>query len=174
MSIEYLLEQLAQNERVLLSTRQHWIFLVRTVVVAALVFIGILVLVLLLDFSWAKDTSWVPYLYLFLLLPGVLIVWRTLQWLQKVYVITNRRVARVKGVLNKNVKDSGLEKVNDIVLSQSVFGRLLNYGSIKILTAAEMGLNWMPMLADPVHFKTTMLDAKEALEREFTHPSAQT
>ncbi len=172
MSLEYFEQQLAQNEKILYSTRQHWAFLVRHIIVAALVFAGILALVMLLDFSWAKDTSWVSWLYLFLLLPGVLIAWRALQWRQKVYVITNRRVARAKGVLSKNVKDSSLEKVNDIVLNQPLFGRLLGYGTLKILTAAETGLNWMPMIGDPVRFKTTMLDAKEALEREFMQPNS--
>ena len=35
-------------------------------------------------------------------------------WLNERYVITNRRVMEVRGIINKHVSDSALEKVNDV------------------------------------------------------------
>ena len=90
--------------------------------------------------------------------------WRNQEWL-----ITTRRVIRAEGVLNKNMSDSSLEKINDARLSQSMFGRIFGYGTLDILTAAEeIGGSTVadfPMIADPVDFKRAMLDQKEMLER---------
>jgi hypothetical protein len=53
--------------------------------------------------------------------------------------------------------------VNDVQLSQSVLGRLLNYGDVEILTASELGTNLFQRIADPIKFKTAMLNEKEKL-----------
>ena len=69
--------------------------------------------------------------------------------------------------------DSSLEKVNDVKMSQSMFGRLFDYGDVEILTASEMGINLFQRIGDPVKFKTAMLNAKEKLGYEGTSPQAQ-
>lgn len=170
MSIEYLQKQLGTNERILRSVRQHWVFLVKRALWEIVAFVAIAVVVFFLA-RWTPEQGWLAWGYLLLLIPGAVFGWRLLQWRVKIYVVTNRRVARVAGLLNKNVKDSSLEKVNDVVLNQSLFGRMLGYGNIEILTASEMGLNKMRMLSGPVEFKTAMVNAKEELEREFGHSS---
>ena len=170
MSIEYLQKQLGTNERILLSVRQHWAYLIRRAVWVIVAFVAILLVVFFLA-RWTPEQAWLRWGYLLLLIPAAAFGWRFLQWRVKIFVVTNRRVARVAGLLNKNVKDSSLEKVNDVVLNQSLFGRALGYGTIKILTASELGLNRMMMLAGPVEFKTAMVNAKEELEREFGHSS---
>ena len=170
MSIEYLQKQLGTNERILLTVRQHWAFLVRRAIWVIVVFVGIFLVVFFLA-RWTPEQAWLKWGYVLLLIPAAIFGWFFLQWRAKVFVVTNRRVARVAGVLNKNVKDSSLEKVNDVVLNQSLFGRALGYGTIKILTASELGLNRMMMLSGPVEFKTAMVNAKEELEREFGHSS---
>ena len=67
-------------------------------------------------------------------------------------------------MFNKDVTDSSLEKVNDVKLEQSVWGRLLNYGDVEILTGSELGVNKLNTIADPVRFKTAMLNAKNKLD----------
>ena len=71
---------------------------------------------------------------------------------------------QISGIINKNVIDSSLEKVNDVKMEQSIFGRLFDYGDIQILTASELGVNLFRRIDDPIHFKTAMLNAKAALE----------
>ncbi len=66
-------------------------------------------------------------------------VWTALRYINQEYVLTNRRVIQVEGVLNRNATDSSLEKINDAVLSQSVFGRMFDFGDLTVLTAAESG-----------------------------------
>lgn len=71
---------------------------------------------------------------------------------------------QITGVINKNIIDSSLEKVNDVKMAQSVFGRIFDYGDIEILTASELGVNLFRQIDNPILFKTAMLNAKAALE----------
>jgi hypothetical protein len=57
-----------------------------------------------------------------------------------------------------------LEKVNDLKMAQSAFGRIFDYGDVEILTASELGVNLFKQIEGPIRFKTTLLNAKEALE----------
>jgi hypothetical protein len=75
-------------------------------------------------------------------------------------------VLKVEGVLKKRSADSSLEKINDAVLEQSVLGRMLGYGDLSILTAAEEAVDRYHMLAAAPLFKRTMLDEKNKLEDE--------
>ena len=87
-------------------------------------------------------------------------------WYAQDYVITNRRVMKVEGILKKRSADSSLEKINDAVLEQSVFGRMLGYGDLDILTANEQSVDRYRMLSQAQTFKRTMLDEKHRLEQE--------
>ena len=91
-------------------------------------------------------------------------VWTGLRYINQEYVLTNRRVIQVEGVLNRNSTDSSLEKINDAVLTQSVFGRMFDYGDLTVLTASEAGIDKMHMLRKPIAFKKAMLDAKHEFE----------
>ena len=91
-------------------------------------------------------------------------VWVALRYLNQEYVLTNRRVIQVEGVLNRNSTDSSLEKINDAVLSQSIFGRMFDFGDLTVLTASESGIDKMRMIRSPIAFKKAMLDAKHEFE----------
>src|SRR3970040_80145 len=71
----------------------------------------------------------------------VLLRWILLEivliWWNRQYVITSRRVIQVSGTFNKRVTDSSLEKVNDVKMVQSFFGRLFDFGDLELLTASE-------------------------------------
>ncbi len=84
-------------------------------------------------------------------------------WLNERYIITNRRVMEVQGIVNKHVTDSALEKVNDVELNQSVVGRVLGYGTVRIITGSDIGVNDFHRINDPIRFKREMLNAKERL-----------
>lgn len=85
------------------------------------------------------------------------------EWLNERYIITNRRVMEVKGIINKHVRDSALEKVNDVDLKQSAVGRVLGYGTVQIITGSDIGVNMFHRISNPVRFKREMLNAKEQL-----------
>jgi uncharacterized membrane protein YdbT with pleckstrin-like domain len=91
-------------------------------------------------------------------------VWTALRYVNQEYVLTNRRVIQVEGVLNRNSTDSSLEKINDAVLTQSVFGRMFDFGDLTVLTASESGIETMRMIRSPIVYKKKMLDAKHDYE----------
>jgi hypothetical protein len=64
--------------------------------------------------------------------------------------------------------DSSLEKINDAVLTQSLFGRIFGFGDLDILTASETGISRLRMLRQADDFKRAMLDAKHELELELS------
>ena len=102
-----------------------------------------------------------------------LVVWA---WRNQEWLVTNRRIIKAQGILNKSMGDSSLEKVNDAILTQSMIGRLVGYGNLDILTAAEepASVSDFPMLADAVQFKIAMLNQKQALEfPDLARPAAQ-
>jgi len=89
-----------------------------------------------------------------------------MNWLNEEYVVTNFRVIQLQGVFSKHVIDSSLDKVNDVKLTQTLFGRIFNYGDIEILTASELGVNNFKTILNPIQFKTAMQNAKENLEHQ--------
>ncbi|MGQ9903032.1 MAG: PH domain-containing protein [Anaerolineae bacterium] len=80
-------------------------------------------------------------------------------------VVGSKRIIQSKGFINKTVLDSSLEKINDVMLTQSVLGRILDFGNIKILTSSTIGINQLDTLASPVQFKIAMVNAKAALRQ---------
>ena len=166
MAKNYLVNLLGDGERIILATRKHWFILASSIffesIVILIVFGGTIV-----ASTFAPDQILLIALIGFglLLIPLASMIHDILTWSNHQYIITNWRVLQVSGIINKNVTDSSLEKVNDVKMSQSIFGRLFNYGDVEILTASELGVNLFKRIEDPVHFKTAMLNAKESLER---------
>ncbi|MES1239239.1 MAG: PH domain-containing protein, partial [Chloroflexota bacterium] len=159
---------LADGERVALRGRQHLLATFIEGRVAWAIFVAALVLVLLtfqLEQSVLRDIfSWLGLILLLVGLGWLAQIY--LNWYAQDYVITNRRVMKVEGVLKKRSADSSLEKINDAVLEQSVFGRMLGYGDLDILTANEQSVDRYRMLSEAQTFKRTMLDQKHNLEQE--------
>jgi uncharacterized membrane protein YdbT with pleckstrin-like domain len=167
VSIEYVQQQLGDVERILYTERHHWVFFVAEMLKWILFAAAVLALVVLLRVWWLPDAGWVWWLLLVFIVPAARIAWGFLSWRMNVYVLTNRRVIESTGVLSKRVADSSLEKLTDIVLRQSVLGRMLHYGDIVVLTASSgAGINNLKQIRQPMEFKTEMANAKEALERE--------
>jgi uncharacterized membrane protein YdbT with pleckstrin-like domain len=156
----YLENVLGQNEKVVFATRQHWLVIWRPIVVrlilAALIVVAAVALV-----PVTVGVSLLGLVLLVVPLGGMVMV--VLDWVNEEYIVTNRRIIQTEGVFNKRVADSSLEKVNDVVMSQSLWGRIWGYGEIEIMTASEIGVNKLHQVANPVRFKTTMLDQKEAM-----------
>ena len=159
---------LAQGERVALRGRQHFLATLIEGRVAWAIFIAAVVL-LVLDAQLAPGLVRDLFSWLALALLLIGLVWLGqiyLNWYMQDYLVTNRRVLKVEGVLKKRSADSSLEKINDAVLEQSVFGRMLGYGDLDILTANEQSVDRYRMLAQAQTFKRTMLEEKHKLEQD--------
>jgi uncharacterized membrane protein YdbT with pleckstrin-like domain len=164
----YLEDLMGKNEQIVLTTRQHWVTIIGALLVngfLVLLLLGIGIAVSVLAAVFLGPLAWVPIAVM-----GVLCLvplWRLisdwLHWWNDTYVVTNRRIIQAQGIINKHVIDSSLEKINDVVLTQSALGRMLGYGDLEILTGSEIGVNLLKRIADPVRFKTEMLNQKEGM-----------
>jgi uncharacterized membrane protein YdbT with pleckstrin-like domain len=164
MADKYIQSLMGENEKMLLITRQHWFVLFRAIVAEILIILILIAASIAVSVAYPPALPLAPIIALLLsLFPVVGMVRDILIWYNRQYIVTNRRVIQISGVINKNVVDSSLEKVNDVKMSQSFFGRIFDYGNVEILTASELGVNQFQRIGDPVHFKTAMLNAKERL-----------
>jgi hypothetical protein len=157
---------LSTGERVSHRARQHWFVLVwgARIPIAAII-AALLLLVLSGNVQDSTFRTLLGILTAVLFIGGlVFLAWATLRYLNTEFVLTNRRVVQVEGVVNKRATDSSLEKINDAVLTQSIFGRIFGFGDLDVLTAAEAGIERFRMIIDPIGFKRAMLDAKHEYE----------
>jgi uncharacterized membrane protein YdbT with pleckstrin-like domain len=161
MAKDYLEEMLGENEQILLRARKHWSVLFGNIVLEIVLIIALVVLSLTLLPLVAFPVM--PLGILLVLVPLIGMTRDFLIWYNRQYIVTNRRVIQTAGVFSKDVVDSSLEKVNDVKLSQSFWGRMFDYGDIEILTASEVGANVFRSIGGPIEFKTAMLNAKEKL-----------
>jgi len=158
----YLESLMGRHEGIVFKTRQHWLVVLPTILINSLLSLLIIVGSVFLASRLGPLASLVLLLLVF---PLGKLTLDLLNWWNEVYVVTNRRVIQLEGIVNKHSIDSSLEKVNDVVLEQSVWGRFLDYGNVQILTASEIGVNLFERVAGPVRFKTEMLNQKEGLSR---------
>ena len=169
MTNSYVQGLLGQNERIVLATRQHWFVLFSNIVLEI-----VLILVLIVGVSAAVTANPLAgFGYILVLVPLIGMLRDILIWRNREYIVTNRRVIQINGVFSKDVVDSSLEKVNDVKMNQSFFGRMFGYGDIEILTASETGDNLFRRIGDPIKFKTAMLNSKEKLGYEGMSPQPQ-
>ena len=161
MAKDYLEEMLGENEQILLRARKHWSVLFGNIVLEIVLIIALVVL----SFALLPLVAFpvVPLGLALVIVPLVGMTRDFLVWYNRQYIVTNRRVIQTAGVFSKDVVDSSLEKVNDVKLSQSFWGRLFDYGDIEILTASEVGANVFRSIGEPIKFKTAMLNAKEKM-----------
>ena len=162
---------MSTGEQIRLRERQHWFILLWAGRYAILAVIGGIVLLLFanaLGITGAiRDLA--GFIFAILLIVGILnFIWVALTFRSNEYVLTNRRVMQVGGVINKHSTDSSLEKINDAALTQSFFGRIFNFGDLDVLTASEAGIERFRMIHDPVQFKKTMLDVKHEYELDMS------
>jgi len=159
--MNYIAQMLGENEQVVLRSRQSWVVLLREALINLLIALVIIALTLAVTSGIQNQLGLL--VLLLLLIPIGRFVWDLIRWWNREYIVTNRRVIQIEGTINKHVIDSSLEKVNDVRLTQSVVGRLLNYGDVEILTASELGTNLFRRIGSPIKFKTAMLNEKEKL-----------
>jgi uncharacterized membrane protein YdbT with pleckstrin-like domain len=158
----YLRKVLGANERVLFVVRTHFLFyLLHNFLWLALM----AVLIVAVGGLWMgnPDKPGIFFAFALLVVPIVPMWWSYQQWNNLKSVVTNRRVLQMRGVLSKQVVDASLDQINDVKTDQSLFGRMLNYGDVEVVTASAILTDEMQRIARPLEFKRALIDAKEAL-----------
>jgi hypothetical protein len=165
----YLNNLLAAGEQPIRREHQHWFVLAADARYAIFAWIAAILLYIVSGSLPEGIRAIVGWVIVVLVVGGLIFFgWQVLRWTNEEYIVTSRRVLQSEGVVNKRVVDSSLEKINDAILTQSIFGRIFGFGDLDILTASESGISRLRMLRQPDDFKRAMLDAKHDLELELS------
>jgi len=182
--VSYVDRLMSQDESRILTTRHHWFLLIG----AGWGYLLLLILGFAMGLYGGVRSDWVrtqlglgsdQYTISLLVLELIFVVFPIVAlvvlFVRRQYdqvIVTNFRVLHVQGILSKRVMDSSLEKVNDILLTQSFLGRVFDYGNVEILTASEVGVNVLKWIHRPVALKRALLEAKQELEGGATFRSS--
>ncbi|MFN2519008.1 MAG: PH domain-containing protein [Jatrophihabitantaceae bacterium] len=111
---------------VLARARHHWIVMFRLPHRALAVALTVLLLAAVFQPS--------PMAWVFALVLSALAFLRWQTWRAEVVLLTRSRIIRVRGVPETTTTESSLrlDRISGAVLEQTVWGKLLNYGSIEI------------------------------------------
>lgn len=165
------------DERVIVSTRIHWINLIVPGVLLIAGFSALLLKIMHSDVSlinlvakqaliqqeWQKWTSLLGYILLVLFLLKQMLVLADL--LLTRYYVTNKRVISISGVFNISMSEMLLDRCETVSLSQNFLERIFNIGDIVVLSAgSSMVLNDVPSVND---FRMKLL---EMSSRTTSHP----
>lgn len=154
----YLQDMLATGETIRYTTRQHSLFIFPEL----LLYVVLAAVIIAVSILLVPAAGPLAFLVLIVLIfPIYRFIEAVLRWYNLRYIVTERRVIEIRGTIRKMVSDSSLDKVNDIILTQSVTGRIMGWGDIKILTASESGVNILKRIANPLAFKRAMLEQRE-------------
>jgi membrane protein YdbS with pleckstrin-like domain len=129
-------DRLARHERMLSQERLHVIVLARQVAA----FLGATFLAFYIEANApstsagrnAANLGWM----LFFAASGWL-AWGALNWRRDWFVVTDKRLLKLYGVVNRRIATMPMRKVTDITYERSPLGRLLGYGTFILESAGQ-------------------------------------
>jgi membrane protein YdbS with pleckstrin-like domain len=150
--------------------RRHWIHLVKRLA------LGILLTFILgyLAGYFAKQGIETGLTILVLVWIGVIswVLWDVAEWYYDRFILTNKRVMLIEGIVARKVAMMPLARVTDMKYTQSALGRVLGYGKFEIESAGqEQALRNVSNLPNPTDLYLQVVeemyepDASEARRR---------
>ncbi|MCH7231265.1 PH domain-containing protein [Glycomyces sp. L485] len=157
--------------------RRHWVHLMPWYIVGTLsTFIMGFASGLLMKWeSESRDTGLTITVVAWLVILG-LVGWKILDWYMDRFILTNKRIMLIQGVITRSVAMMPLGRVTDMKYAQTPMGRMLNYGEFIIESAGQdQALRNVPHLPNPNELYLQMceemyepeaVDEREAEEEE--------
>ena len=141
--------ELRPNEEMILEIRKNWLVLAKP----------LMLLLLFLFFTviaYSLETTIGHFFLLITLINVLYLAYKIVDRNVDIWVVTNLRVIDEYGVFSHSAKESPLDKINNISYQQSLVGRIFDYGSVQIQTAAEMGATTYNFVTSPKLLKDTV------------------
>ena len=155
---------LQEDEVVLLVLRPHpWFMLVDGIGVYMLILLGSLFI------AWLGHQEWSPLVIpesrifpICASLVALRVIWKFIDWANRIYVLTDRRVIRRRGVVMLSIVEAPLSRIQNSAIYAHFLERLLGLGSIGFATAGNSGFEvvWH-MIGDPTDIHRKVLEAIE-------------
>lgn len=152
----YIKDSLMGGENIVLKAQLHWAIYWLPALIALL---GLCMLVVPLG-DISISTRFICCIVL-LVLAGL---WTLVKWGGKVFVLTNKRIIEKSGILQRDSNELVLHKIEGVNLSQSILGRLLNFGTV-IVTTGEV-TNEYAYIKSPMKFKMRINEQIDKVKTE--------
>ena len=159
-------KQLLSGESMVLPPiRRHWIWLVKELLVPAMVVAVVLTVIDVVGQGLVPSDIRVV-LTLVVLTVLVLVAWWTwLNWSAASLTVTDQRVILEEGIVIRTSKVIPLDRVQDVSTRQNLFGRVLDYGSVEIDTAGSIPNELFSYVAGPEMLRDQVFVLSEQLRR---------
>lgn len=162
--------KLTENEHIILVSRRHWWILARKII--TILFLGLIPILFYSLWGFISPQITIPneevasaFIYF------ALAIYYTFLWLYfciafvdyflDVWVVTDMRILDIeqKGLFNREISECYLSKIQDIVVEvKGVTPTFLNFGDLRIQTAAEKREFIFQQIPDPNKVKNIILD----------------
>jgi membrane protein YdbS with pleckstrin-like domain len=164
---------LADDERLVHVTRQHWSLLIGEflvlLVIAGVVGAGL---------WFMPDAGWAPIATAALVGLGILaaiIFWLIPMWKWRTtyYILSDRRLLKRYGIIAKHGRDIPLARVNDVSFSIPLIGRILRYGTLHVQSASEQGIMQFKYVPHARWLQSTIYSQVAAAHQGYASPPGQ-
>ncbi|HYT13192.1 MAG TPA: PH domain-containing protein [Candidatus Nitrosopolaris sp.] len=147
------MSELLPGENLVLKTHQHWIVLVKALVIPVVV----LIVAAVVDFT-VKSGTGIPHFRTIVTLAAVaiallwlIVVW--IRWQSVAYTLTDQRIKIESGVFGRASKIIPIDRIQDCTTKQTLFGRMLGYGRVEVDAAGAQGAEVLDHLPQPGTFR---------------------
>jgi uncharacterized membrane protein YdbT with pleckstrin-like domain len=144
--VSYVNSVLQPGETVKVIGRLHWIIFLRALV---LLVIGLVIMIYSqsLPQQTGQLVTLVGWAVLLVSALAFLHAW-FIRWITELSV-TNRRVIYKRGFLRRHTVEMNMDKIETVKIEQSILGRLLGYGTIRLLGTGQ-GIEGLDRLGSPM------------------------
>ena len=150
----YVSEVLQPNETVRYDGTLHWIIYLPGIVLLAFGVAGLLgVMTMAHDAHWYRIYSTAVYVALGFGALHLLSAWLK-QWTTEI-AVTDRRVIYKTGLVSRRTVEMNMDKVESVDVSQDIFGRVLNYGTV-LIRGTGASLEPLSTIATPLALRNAI------------------
>src|ERR1700694_4988344 len=145
--------ELLPGENLVLKAHQHWIVIVKSLVIPVV----LLVIAGVVDLT-VKSGTGIPHFRTIVSLAAIaiaglwlIVVW--IRWQSTAYTLTDQRIKIETGVFGRQEKVIPIDRIQDCTTRMSLLGRMLGYGRVEIDAAGAQGAEILDHLPNPGAFR---------------------
>ena|SRR5438105_2506905 len=160
---------LLPGENLILRLHQHWIFVLKSVLIP----IALLILVAIGDFTFITGSAVTiaTLAVVAIALLWLIVVW--IRWQSVAYTLTDQRIKIESGVFGRQSKMIPIDRVQDCTTRQSLLGRILGYGRVEVDAAGAQGAEVLVHLPRPGVFRDQVFVQSERRRGVSASPAVQ-